>query len=182
MKKVEVDVDTFKALTSEERILLLKTMDKKKHTIQSLCKQTNLSEEAIQVSLESLKQAGFIKQKSSPDAIRYTLSWKGSSLLHPENNRVFALASITLASLCTAFIGLTLFIRQQITPAEHSQLLLAENDSALFAPGMGPMFESTSQTTATFPYPSIIIISVVIFLSLLFISAWRYNKNKQQRL
>jgi len=182
MKKVEVDVDTFKALTSEERILLLKTMDKKKHTVQSLCKETNLSEENIRASLVSLKQAGFIKQKTSSNSYYYTLSWKGSTLLHPENNRVFALASITLASLCTAFIGLTLFIRQQIAKPVHSTLVLEKNDSLLFAPRMGSMFESTSQSTATSPYPSIIILSVVVFLSLLFICAWRYNKNKKQRL
>ena len=109
MTKVSLDLDSFKALASETRLDILRTLDGKKLSLKEITKATNLHKMTLYEHLSKLVSAGFIKriEREGHKWVYYKLTWKGSSLLHPENTRIVVMFSVTLISL---FFGLISFI------------------------------------------------------------------------
>ena len=109
MSKVTLDINAFKALASDTRIDILKALDGKKMNLKDLTIATKLNKATLHEHLSKLNEAGLIKKKEREGHkwVYYKLSWKGASLLHPENTRIVVMFSITLISL---FFGLISFI------------------------------------------------------------------------
>ena len=109
MTKVSLDLDSFKALASETRLDILRTLDGKKMSLKDITKATNLHKMTLYEHLNKLVTAGFIKriEREGHKWVYYKLTWKGASLLHPENTKIVVMFSITLVSL---FFGLISFI------------------------------------------------------------------------
>lgn len=116
MSKIALDLESFKALASESRLDILKALDGKKLNLRDLSSITNLKKATLHVHLTKLLDAGFIKKKEREGHkwVYYKLTWKGESLLHPENNRVVVLFSITFLSLFFGIIQLLNFAKGTI--------------------------------------------------------------------
>jgi DNA-binding transcriptional ArsR family regulator len=116
MSKIMLDLESFKALASESRLDILKSLDGKKMNLKDISKMTNLNKATLHVHLSKLLDAGFIKKKERDGHkwVYYKLTWKGASLLHPENNRVVVLFSITFFSLFFGIIQLFHFAKGTI--------------------------------------------------------------------
>ena len=168
MPKVSLDLDSFKALASETRLDILKTLDGKKMNLNEITKATKLHKMTLHEHLSKLTSAGFIKriERKGHKWVYYKLSWKGQSLLHPENTRIVVMFSMTFISLLFGISSFFIYIRQQ--PVTKQQELLT-------APRSVPMYEDPF-----FMYLTIIFIT--IFSMLLVFSIWRYKKNKPQKL
>jgi len=183
MSKVILDLESFKALSSDTRVDILKALDGKKMGLNDLCKQTQLTKATLHEHLNKLVQAGLIKknQRDGHKWVYYKLSWKGSSLLHPENTRVMLLFTTTIIALSAAITGFFLHL-QQIIPADtrNEGMLLAENDNLSKSP---LLFEGGSELiTQNQLFLGIGILCAIIFVTLLTISLWRYKKNKEKKL
>ena len=167
MPKVNLDINSFKALASDTRLNILKTLDGKKLSLNDIARSTNLHKVTLHEHLSRLNEAGFIKkiEREGHKFVYYQLSWKGQSLLHPENTRIVIMFSITLFSLFFGF-GSLLLQDWTIKPAREMML-----DSA-------PKY--ASEQTQMFPYFP--VICFLIFGILLTITLWRYKTNKAPKI
>ena len=111
MTKITIDMHTFKALASDTRLDILKTLDGKKLSLNDICKATNLNKATLHEHLSKLYEAGLVKknEREGHKWVYYKLSWKGEGLLHPENTKIVVMFSITFISLLLAVMLLVNF-------------------------------------------------------------------------
>ncbi len=165
MTKVNLDIDSFKALASETRLDILRALDGKKMNLTDICHATNLHKMTLYEHLCKLTDAGFIIriEREGHKWVYYKLSWKGESLLHPENTHIVVLFSFTFFIFFFGIVALVNFIRQQIPTPE---------------PGM--LMSPSPSVQSPFFYMS--IVCFVIFTILCSISLWWYSKNRKSKL
>jgi DNA-binding transcriptional ArsR family regulator len=179
MTKVSLDLDSFKALASETRLDILRTLDGKKMSLKEITNATKLHKMTLYEHLNKLVTAGFIKriEREGHKWVYYKLTWKGASLLHPENTRIVVMFSITLISLFFGLISFIAFmIQEPIKTVGRSNFLKGMETSDT----LGPPVEVVSTTSPLFLY--VAFICIVVFISLLVVSIWRYKKNKTRKL
>ena len=183
MAKVTLDKIAFKALASETRLDILRTLDGKKMGLKDISSATNLNKATLHEHLTKLHEAGLVKRKEREGHkwVYYKLSWKGASLLHPENTRIVVLFSATLISLFFGVIGIINFARDKFLAAESSDMM--------FKAGPEPVEDTLNQAgrealgigqNQIFMY--IAIVCLILFTVLMVISIWRYRENKTQKL
>ena len=183
MPKITLNKEMFKALASDTRLDILKTLDGKKLGLNDISKATNLNKATLYEHLTKLNEAGLVKRKEREGHkwVYYKLTWKGSSLLHPENTRIVVLFSLTLVALFFGIVGIFNFIRGYINIDRGSDMLYTTpkesmNDSFILN-GQGSLFIDKNPI---FFY--IAILCFTIFSILFIISIWRYKKNKSPKL
>ena len=73
--------------------------------------------------LEKLVEAGFVKrhEREGHKWVYYSLSWKGASLIHPENTKVVILFSTTIITLLVGIMGLSNLIQTIFTHVERTR-------------------------------------------------------------
>lgn len=162
MVKVNLDVHSFKALASDTRLNILRTLDGKKMSLNDIARSTKLHKMTLHEHLSRLTEAGFIKriERDGHKWVYYKLSWKGESLLHPENTRIVVLFSATFV---TFFFGFSSLIGGWvITP--YRPITFGP------APGQDPIFLFAT------------ICCFLLFSILLTVTLWRYRINKTPKL
>ena len=177
MSKVSLDLDSFKALASETRLDILRTLDGKKMSLKDITHETKLHKMTLYEHLNKLVSAGFIKriEREGHKWVYYKLTWKGASLLHPENTRIVVMFSITLISL---FFGMISFIAFMVQKPVRTMA----NDN-FFIPIVKKVEQESVTEISTSPlFLHIGIGLLIVFFSLLVLSVWRYKKNKPQKL
>lgn len=166
MPKVNLDLNSFKALASDTRLNILRTLDGKKMSLNDIAKSTNLHKVTLHEHLFRLTEAGFIKkiEREGHKWVYYKLSWKGESLLHPENTRIVVLFSITFFTL---FFGLSSLIGGWSISPQRNVMLEYASDKA-------------SEQSQIFPIITVLLF--LLFIVLLIITLWRYKTNKTPKL
>ena len=151
MSKITLDRETFKALASDTRLDILRALDGKKMSLKDLSKATKLNKATLHEHLTKLTEVGLVKKKEREGHkwVYYKLSWKGESLLHPENTKIVVLFS-------TTFFVLFLGIIQLITFAKGKIIGLAQytSDKAeIYAFGSGSAeFTSMAKTAGAYSH------------------------------
>jgi len=80
---ISLNIKTFKALSSQKRIKILKSLNDRQMTLSELSKQLNLSKSTLHENLSILIDAGLIKRVEwSNKFVYYKLSDKGWKLLN----------------------------------------------------------------------------------------------------
>jgi DNA-binding transcriptional ArsR family regulator len=186
MSKITLDVNSFKALASETRLDILRSLDGKKLTLQDISRVTNLNKATLHEHLTKLNEAGLVKRKEREGHkwVYYKLSWKGSSLLHPDNTKIVVMFSATFITLIFGIYGLINHFWQKSIVTRENMILTQD------APAKGGMNESSEEMFSLggsfltenpiFLYIAIACIS--IFVILLVISVWKYKKNKNIKM
>lgn len=115
MPKVTLDRETFKALASDTRLEILRTLDGKNLGLKEISKATNLNKATLHEHLTKLHEAGLVKRKEREGHkwVYYKLTWKGESLLHPENTRIVVLFSVAFIALCTGVIQFLWYLKSR---------------------------------------------------------------------
>jgi len=154
MPKVTLDMNAFKALASDTRLDILRSLDGKKMSLKDISKATNLNKATLHEHLSKLHEAGLVKKKEREGHkwVYYKLSWKGECLLHPENTRIVVLFSVTFISLFFGIIQLVNFARGKIvglasTVAGETQIYAAEETGIQLLP-KAPSFIQVSNVPA----------------------------------
>jgi DNA-binding transcriptional ArsR family regulator len=113
MTKITLDRETFKALASDTRLDILKTLDGKNMGLNEIVKATNLNKATLHEHLGKLHGAGLIKrnERDGHKWVYYKLTWKGESLLHPENTKIVVLFTTTFVALWVGIIQLIWYIK-----------------------------------------------------------------------
>ena len=113
MTKITLDRETFKALASDTRLDILKTLDGRNMGLNEIAKVTNLNKATLHEHLAKLNEAGLIKrtERDGHKWVYYKLTWKGESLLHPENTKIVVLFTTTFVALWVGIIQLILYIK-----------------------------------------------------------------------
>jgi len=165
MTKVSLDVKSFKVLASETRLDILRALNGKKMSLNDICRATNLHKMTLHEHLSKLTEAGFIKriEREGHKWVYYKLSWRGESLLHPENTHIVVLFSSTLFVFFLGVVALINFIRQQSLDLEPGLL------------GAPPQ-------SAPSPFLYLAIGCFVVFSILCSVFLWRYLNNKKSKL
>jgi DNA-binding transcriptional ArsR family regulator len=116
MSKVTLDMNTFKALASDTRLDILRTLDGKKMSLKDISSATSLNKATLHEHLTRLHEAGLVKRKERQGHkwVYYKLSWKGECLLHPENTRIVILFSTTFFCLFFGVINLLNYAKGRI--------------------------------------------------------------------
>ena len=197
MPKVTLDKSTFKALASDTRLDILRALDGKKLNLKDISKTTQLNKATLHEHLSKLHEAGLVKRKEREGHkwVYYKLSWKGESLLHPENTRIVVLFTATFVALAAGIIQMINYVRGTIVSSgynivDNGWLVRGENVSK------SPEIPFVSDGDAISPNNGgeglnilhdpnglyIALICFVIFTIILSVTLWRYWNNKKQKL
>jgi len=101
MSKVTLDIEDFKTLASEARLDILRAIDQRSMSLKDISKMTKLHETTVHEHITKLVRSGFVKknEREGHKWVYYKLSWKGSSLLHPDNTKVVVMLTTTFVLL-----------------------------------------------------------------------------------
>lgn len=165
MTKVTLNLNDFKALASETRLDILRALDGKKLNLNDLSTATKLHKMTLHEHLGKLVEAGFVKknEREGHKWVYYKLSWKGASLLHPENTRIAILFSATFFSLFFCLFSLTTYV---------------QTSSYMFAGGPGPIPNGVPPML----FALVALLCLILFITLMPVSLWRFKKNKTPKL
>lgn len=205
MPKVTLDKNSFKALASDTRLNILKSLDGKKMNLKDICNATNLNKATLHEHLIKLTEAGLVKRKERQGHkwVYYKLTWKGESLLHPENTRIVILFSVTFISLAAGLVqfinflvsrGTTFLTRDpngkfhiikdlpDITTGPNGVNDRALNNTTKIAQGNEYGINGASSLSQDPIFLYIAIACFIVFILGLSISIWRYKKNRTPKI
>jgi len=182
MTKVTLNLNDFKALASETRLDILRSLDGKKMSLNEISTATKLHKMTLHEHLSKLVEAGFVKKKEREGHkwVYYKLSWKGEGLIHPENTKVVVLFSTTFITLLFGIIGLVNIANSIIA------LQLPSGIGNGGPPTKGPSPDIGGSKGMFLGLDPILlyitIICLIFFIILMTISIRRYKKNKAPKL
>ncbi|MEM4258471.1 MAG: metalloregulator ArsR/SmtB family transcription factor [Candidatus Thermoplasmatota archaeon] len=129
MSKITLDRETFKALASDTRLNILKTLDGKQMSLNDLCSTTKLNKATLHEHLTKLHEAGLIKkhEREGHKWVYYRLTWKGESLLHPENTRIVILFSTAFILLWVGLIQIYWYVKGTVINLGYDMYTYGEN-------------------------------------------------------
>ncbi|DAC71883.1 MAG TPA: hypothetical protein DSN98_08050 [Thermoplasmata archaeon] len=151
MAKITLDRETFKALASDTRLDLLKTLDGKNMGLNEIAKISNLNKATLHEHLTKLHEAGLIKrtERDGHKWVYYKLTWKGESLLHPENTKIVVLFATTFVALWVGIVQLIWYIKGTVTEFgiynKGDEVMLSSKgmiDNSVFLQGANGLNES----------------------------------------
>ncbi len=204
MTKVTLDREAFKALASDTRLDILRTLDGKKMSLTEISRATNLNKATLHEHLSKLLEADLVKRKDREGHkwVYYKLSWKGESLLHPENTKIVVMFSIAFVTLMAGIVQMFLYAKGTI----QSQFDSFSSEGEFLTRGASDTNESLPYLTNTteileksinvfdsggnglqiiYQEPLLLYASVICFLTFLVIfalSIWYVMKNKTPKL
>jgi DNA-binding transcriptional ArsR family regulator len=201
MTKVTLDMDTFKALASDTRLDILRTLDGKKMSLKDISAATKLNKATLHEHLVKLNEAGLVKRKEREGHkwVTYKLTWKGESLLHPENTRIVVMFSITFIALWAGVIQLLWYVKGTMAAVGSNDYFAYQSKESSggdgIAPdGMDPIADESlrilgnglNEEAATFfQDPLFLYLAIacfIVFTVVVCVATWRVWKNKTPKL
>jgi DNA-binding transcriptional ArsR family regulator len=169
MSKVTLELKDFKVLASETRLDILRVLDGKRMGLKEISEATHLAEMTVHEHMAKLVEGGFVHkdEREGYKWVYYKLSWKGASLLHPENTHIVILFSSTFIAFFLSLISFFLLYQERFLMVGASQ------------PG-GNIPEKIFQRSSPLEYS--VLFCIVLFITLLSASIWRWRKNKTPKL
>lgn len=197
MSKITLDINAFKALASDTRLDILRVLDGKKMSLKDISNVTNLNKATLHEHLSKLNEAGLVKKKGRDGHkwVYYKLSWKGESLLHPENTKIVVMFTATFIALWAGIIQMIWYVKGKVinvgsdfyyaqkagegaSSAEDGIEIIPENSHIL-------LDGSNGHTSIIYQDPMFLYIAIacfVIFIIVLCVSLWKLWKNKTPKL
>jgi DNA-binding transcriptional ArsR family regulator len=184
MAKVTLDRDAFKALASDTRLDILRSLDGKKMTVTELSTITNMNKATLHEHLSKLSAVGLVKrvEREGHKWVYYKLSWKGSSLLHPENNRIVVMFSATFMVLVAGIAGIINYISSIFPQDNQGNFLYSAPKTDVMENAIVLGGERTADIGANPITLYLGIVCLIAFTILLIVGYVTYRNNKQPRL
>ena len=148
MDKITLDRDVFKALASDTRLTILKTLDERQKTVTELSKQLELNKSTLLEHLEKLETAGLV-QRVEQDVERkwvyWQLTWTGRRLLHPEQIKVALLLSTAGGAVASGVAAVWLWMKSGLVAADEGEagqrtMMTVEDAPPPVEPSSDPVF------------------------------------------
>jgi len=108
--RIVLDSETFKALSSDTRIKLLKKLDDHKMTLTDLANALELSKTTVQFHLESLMNVGLIrKEDQGRKWLYYSLTKKGRGILNPDGKKIHVILTLSIGLVVVSILMFILY-------------------------------------------------------------------------
>lgn len=105
--KITLDRDTFKVLSSDTRIQILKRINERKQTLSDLAEDMGMSPSTIKEHIDRLVEAGLIVHLDRGTKWKYyVLTSKGKSIVSPVETKVWILLSSSLAAVAAIAVDI----------------------------------------------------------------------------
>jgi len=182
MTKITLDRETFKALASDTRLDILKTLDGKHLGLNEIAEVSNLNKATLHEHLTKLHEVGLIKrtERAGHKWVYYRLTWKGESLLHPENAKIVVLFTTTFVALWFGIIQLIWYIKGTvIEPGSYSRMLNTYEGELLVLDKSPDVIQTVYQNPM---YLYIAVGCFVLFTICLCIALWRLWENRTPKI
>lgn len=131
--KITLDRIAFKALASETRINILKTLDLKPMTVSELSRKIAMNKATTYEHLGKLVDAGLVKRREDKNKwVYYKLTWKGKNILHPETVKIALTLCATLILIIVLFAAISynkVDKEKDTTPPKISNWEIVSNDT-----------------------------------------------------
>ena len=113
MEKITLDKRTIRALASETRSDIIKTIDSGSTTLRELADKLNISKSTVHEHLTILIESGLVKKVNKDNKwVCYELTGKGTKILHPhKKTKIIVLLSSAILSFVVGIVGLYRFVR-----------------------------------------------------------------------
>lgn len=104
-EKITLDMKSFKALASETRVSILKSLKRRRKMLTELSKELRMSPSTVKEHLESLSGAGLVVQVDDGHKWKYyELTRDGREILNPNETRIWVLLGLSgLALIVTGW-------------------------------------------------------------------------------
>jgi len=169
-EKIVLDSNTFKALASQTRLAILKSLDERQKTVSELSKIMDMNKATIYEHLSLLKDAGLVsKIESGNKWVYYKLTWKGIDLLHPEKKKIVILLSTSIISLVGCVSSYIAIIKDYFINYTNAKKMIAEKSALHSLPSAHIELASILQGT----------IFLIIFTFFFFLAVWIWKKPKK---
>ena len=138
---VTLDKSTFKALASETRIAILKSLDQRRKTASEIAGELMATVQGVSEHLSSLQQAGLVERRESGRKwVYYQLTSKGSAVLHPDAKKFWVLVGLSLIAFT---LGGQTILSQFFLQPQQSFAIAQQAEPPSFTPEV----EDTAQPT-----------------------------------
>lgn len=203
MTKITLDKDTFKALASDTRLDILRTLDGKKLGLNDISRATNLNKATLHEHLTKLNKAGLVKknEREGHKWVYYKLTWKGENLLHPENTKIVVLFSLTFIALWAGIVQMYWYVKGAVLSLGYDSICsgdaegngLKDFSNITAVPGLENIPDDSrllidnydGGVSIIYQNPLFLYLAITcfaIFIVVLCFSLWKTWKNKTPKL
>jgi len=99
-EKITLDMKSFKALASESRVTILKSLNKRRKMLTELSKELDMSPSTVKEHMVNLSKAGLVVQIDDGHKWKYyELTRAGKDILSPDETRVWVILGLSAVAL-----------------------------------------------------------------------------------
>ena len=183
-EKVVLDKETFKALSVDSRLTVLKLLKLRRHTLSELAAELKLSQSTVKEHLAKLEEADLIKQMDEGRKWKYyRLTPKGKNVVDPREVKVlFLFAASIVGAISAVGIWLRNSLRQTSTGVAESELApMMARDVAVESASLAARSAPATEVTATW-MPEVWVLIVFIMGLLGILASVIYFSKQKTRL
>lgn len=171
-EKITLDKDSFTALASENRIKILKSLEKRRMTLSELARELDISKPAVLKHISKLLDAGLIKKREDERKwTYYSLTMKGKNILHPERVQITLLLSLSLLSAAGAIAMLWKYVR-------YGVIKIADTTNETFYGNKSTTFFISHSSSLFYKSLFLAVISAIIVSLAIYIYAKEKGKSQ----
>ena len=169
--RITLDRKAFKALSSDSRVAILKSLSARRKTLSELSSELGMSMSAMKQHMDSLVRAGLVEKKDDGHKWKYyELTKTGKNVVSHGDMRIFVM--IGISAVAFIFTGYRLFSGRLFSYstglAEQSSML--DKEGSLAAPAMAPAVPDASFYMAGF-----ILSALILFIGVSYAAIKRKN-------
>ncbi len=99
-EKITLDRESFRALASDTRVAILKSLGKRRKMLTELSKQMDMSPSTVKEHMDNLSKAGLVVQIDDGHKWKYyELTRKGENILNPVDTRIWIILSVSILGM-----------------------------------------------------------------------------------
>ncbi len=138
MAEISLTKNEFKALSSDTRVTILKSLDERNYTLSEIAKKIGVAPPTAKQHTTILMQSGLIELKDEGRKWKYySLTRKGRDLLYSKQNNMGVL--IILASSLVMLAGIAMIFGPAFSITSQSATM--QNDSGTLVTGASPQIQ-----------------------------------------
>jgi DNA-binding transcriptional ArsR family regulator len=140
--KITLDRESFKALASDTRVSILKSLGRRRKMLAELAKELSMSPSTVKEHMESLTGAGLAVMIDDGHKWKYyELTRKGRNVLDPGQTKIWIMLSISIIGMLVASHGIIIAMAPPGEMLAFSAMKAAD-DTVLRAPVLGASEEA----------------------------------------
>ena len=176
-ERITLDREAFRALASDTRVSILKSLGRRRKTLTELSKQLGMSPSSVKEHMESLTGAGLTVMIDDGHKWKYyELTRKGRNVLNPSDTKIWILLSVSVLGILVASLDL---LKNAIQPA---YMAIPEPLDMVRAPvsgGAETLAENAPAAASAIHIPYLHIAAIALFSCVAALALYSLYKKKR---